>query len=667
MRYFLSSKIIGIVILLLITAAIPLTVFISHQQQDTRQRAASTSTVPNGFQEITVASGISSPTSMEFAPDGRLFIAEQGGKLRVVKNGQLLATPFVTLPVDSSGERGLLGIAFDPNFQTNNFMYLYYTTTPSGTNRISRFTANGDVAVENSEVILWDLDPHSAGNHNGGAIHFGKDGKLYVATGDNANGSNAQKVDTLHGKILRVNAVPDDPSTSTDERIPSDNPASFDTSNGVLTPTGRNKAIYLLGLRNPFTFDIQPGTGKMFINDVGDNGPIRWEEINEVSKPAENFGWPVAYGMEGSSDARYTRPIYTYQDGGCAITGGVFYNPSVHNFPSDYEGDYFFGDYCGNWIKRLKPLNNNAVSDFATNVSSPVDLKIGPEGALYYISYHDGTVHKIINSSAPTPSSTPVPTLPNGSAPTGSITSPPQGITYAAGDTIQYAGTGTDPEDGTLPASAFSWTIMFHHDTHTHPFLGPINNTKSGSFQIPKTGEPAANVWYRIYLTVTDSTGLKHESTRDINPRKSTITLASNPSGLQLTIDGQPKTTPYSVEGVVGFTRALGANSNQTLNGKTYQFVSWSDNGTQTHSVDTPNNNTTYTATFQEGPITGIPEDIDRDGCVGILDFNAWFQAVKGTPRANTFPDVNKDGIVDILDFNLWFRAIISLPPDKLC
>src|SRR6185369_3625264 len=126
-------------------------------------------------------------------PDGRLFVAEQGGRLRVIKNNALLPTPFVTLTVESSGERGLLGIAFDPGFATNHWVYVYYTaTTPSVHNRVSRLTANGDVAVAGSETVLLELENLNATNHNGGSIHFGPDGKLYVAVGENANSANSQ-------------------------------------------------------------------------------------------------------------------------------------------------------------------------------------------------------------------------------------------------------------------------------------------------------------------------------------------------------------------------------------------------------------------------------------------------------------------------------------------
>ena len=138
--------------------------------------------VPAGFADEQVVTGLSNPTAMAFAPDGRLFVAEQGGTLRVIQNGTLLATPFVTLTVDSTNERGLLGVAFDPSFATNNFVYVYYTVPgASAHNRISRFTASGNTAVPGSELPVLDLENLGATNHNGGAIHFGADGKLYVS------------------------------------------------------------------------------------------------------------------------------------------------------------------------------------------------------------------------------------------------------------------------------------------------------------------------------------------------------------------------------------------------------------------------------------------------------------------------------------------------------
>src|SRR6266446_4883552 len=197
-------------------------------------------TLPDGFTESLVADGLSSPTAMEFTPDGRLFVCQQTGELRVIKDGGLMASPFVTVPVDSFAERGLLGIAFDPGFLTNSFLYVYYTAaTPTTHNRVSRFTANGDLAIPASEVVLLDLNDLNAGNHNGGAIHFGLDGQLYIATGDNAVSANSQTLSNLLGKMLRINS---------DGSIPADNPFYNATS-------GNNRAIWACAilLRSPFS------------------------------------------------------------------------------------------------------------------------------------------------------------------------------------------------------------------------------------------------------------------------------------------------------------------------------------------------------------------------------------------------------------------------------
>lgn len=337
-------------------------------------------TLPAGFTETLLAGGLSAPTAMAFAPDGRLFVAQQGGELRVIKNGQLLSTPFVSLSVDSAGERGLLGVAFDPNFATNHYVYVYYTvpTSPEH-NRVSRFTASGDVAVPGSEAQILNLDNlSSATNHNGGAIHFGTDGKLYIGVGENANGSNSQSLTTLLGKLLRINP---------DGTIPTDNPFYTQT-------TGVDRAIWALGLRNPFTFAIQPGTGQIFINDVGAN---TWEEIDKGSAGA-NYGWPATEGP--TSNPAYVSPIFAYGHGsgdqrGIAITGGTFYNPPTPNFPNAYVGNYFYEDLGNGWI-RLLNTSTHTSSLFATNVASqPVDLEVGPDGALYYLAHGAGGVYRI--------------------------------------------------------------------------------------------------------------------------------------------------------------------------------------------------------------------------------------------------------------------------------
>ena len=302
---------------------------------------------------------------MEFAPDGRLFVCLQTGQVRVIKNGSLVATPFLNIQVDSSGERGLLGIAFDPNFINNHYVYVYHTvpTFPIH-NRVSRFTAAGDVAAPGSEVIILNLDNlSSATNHNGGALHFGPDGKLYIGVGENANGANAQTLSNLLGKVLRINS---------NGSIPTDNPFYNSAS-------GNNRAIWALGLRNPFTFAFQPGSTRMFINDVGAS---TYEEINN-GIAGSNYGWPATEGP--TNNPSFRSPIYFYRhDIGCAIVGGAFYNPPVLQFPSSYLGKYFFADLCGGWIHVFSPASGTAI-DFASGINTPVDLHVGPDGALYYL------------------------------------------------------------------------------------------------------------------------------------------------------------------------------------------------------------------------------------------------------------------------------------------
>ena len=337
--------------------------------------AVHATTLPASFQETTVVTGLSSPTAMEFAPDGRLFVTEKGGSLRIIKNGALLSTPFVTVPVNTSSERGLLGIAFDPNFSSNRFLYVYYTRAAAPIkNRVSRFTAsaaNPDVAQAGSELVILDDVSSDAGNHNGGAIHFGLDGTLYIGIGDGGStSSNSQSLGTLNGKLLRINP---------DGSVPADNP--------FVGATGAMGQIWALGLRNPFTFSVEPGTGKIYINDVGQN---TWEEIDPGIKGA-NYGWPTCEGT--CSTSGMTNPLYAYNHSlGCAITGGAFYRAS--QFPAAYMGSYFFSDYCSTWIKMLR--TDNTAADFATGTTgSVVDLKVGSDGALYSLSISNGAVYRM--------------------------------------------------------------------------------------------------------------------------------------------------------------------------------------------------------------------------------------------------------------------------------
>lgn len=323
--------------------------------------------LPAGFTELQLAHELN-PTTMTLAPDGRLFLAMKDGRILVVRDDVLQEDPYLTVSVDNFNERGLSGIALHPDFEINQLIYVYYTVPGENHNRLSTFQGNGDFAIPGSENILLELDPLSGTIHNGGAMKFGSDGTLYLAVGDGAQGNTAQDMNSLLGKFLRLN---DDGS------IPEDNPFFNSAS-------GDNRAIWALGFRNPFTFDIQPGTGRIFSNDVGGGD---FEEVNEVL-PGMNYGWPIIEGPRTTeiAPANYKDPFYAYShDFGCSIIGAAFYNPTTATFPSIYQGKYFFADYCDGYMKVLDPDDGSIIETFATEINRPLAMVVTPEGDMYYL------------------------------------------------------------------------------------------------------------------------------------------------------------------------------------------------------------------------------------------------------------------------------------------
>ena len=624
--------------------------------------------LPINFAETEIA-GQLDPTSMTFAPDGRIFVCEKNGKVRVVKNGALLATPFVTITVDNSNERGLQSLAFDPEFATNQRVYIFYTAaSPSVRNRVSRFTANGDVAVAGSELILIETENLSGSVHNGGALHF-RGTELFISTGESGNGSNSQDLTNKLGKILSINR---------DGTIPTDNP--------FLGTANAQPSIWAYGLRNPFTFGFQPGTGRMFINDVGAGS---FEEIND-GIAGSNYGWPNSEGP--TSNLAYRTPFYAYSHsgGGCAIAGGAFYNPTIAQFPPAYVGRYFFADYCNGRISTINPANPADVVTFATGVDRCIDIDVAPDGTLYYIarggqgggsvadntSSTNGRIFRVVftGSQAPSisvqPQNTTVPIgesatftvaasgtnplgyqwsrnnvpVDNGTAatlvygpvvagdngalfkcvvtnafgnatsnvvtlsattntrPNATILTPTAGTLYSGGGTIAFSGSASDFEDGTLGASAFTWRIGFFHDDHDHPAMASVSGITSSTYNVASTGETSASVFYRVFLTVTDSQGLSRTVSRDILPRTANLTFTTVPTGLRVYLDGAPATAPFAIEAVAGIERTVGLENPQILGGSGYRFVSWSDGGALAHTITPPAVNTTYTATFASAP-----------------------------------------------------------------
>jgi hypothetical protein len=457
----------------------------------------------------------------------------------------------------------------------------------------------------------------------------------------------------------------------------------------------------------------------LYINDVGQDD---WEEIN-LGVAGANYGWPITEGDFDEEDfPTLTPPVQTYNHSeGCSIVGGVFYPQNSIQFPEQYEGKYFFQDFCGGWIRYIDPANPSVSSTFATGIDFPIDMTVDADGSLYYLSRGgdaggqpsgEGALFKIAytadvpphvndqpedqlvsvgfpagfiagaTGSAPlayqwqrsesgsgvwadipsatsttfqlattaladngdqfrlrvtnnfgTATSDPATlSVTTNLPPVPTITLPSVGATYNAGQLLAFSGTGADNEDGSLPASAYKWQIDFHHNTHSHPFFPPTAGITTGSVTIPVIGETASDVWYRVHLTVTDSIGLTSTTFRDVIPNTIDLTLASNVPGVQLSLDGQPKDTPHSVEGVVGILRSLSAPMVAMVGNQTYQFVGWSHGGSQTNVISTPSVDTTFTANYvpvdatylSDLPFFGTPINgwgpVERDLSNGDVD-----------------------------------------------
>lgn len=406
---------------------------------------------PPGFQNQPLILGLNEPTTTSFTPDGRMLIAQRGGRIHVVQPGATQVDPvafnLITNINTDQGERGLVGLVLDPNFANNNYYYVFYTANTPLRDRISRFTAAGNSTVPGSEIILWQDNVDAGLWHHGGDLAFGPDGTLFIATGDHydtgsGSANAAQRLDSYRGKILRINP---------DGSIPMDNPF-YDGAGPNLD------AIWARGLRNPFRFTFNPFNGEMLISDNGDNHGAALEEVNRGTAGA-NYGWPFCGGTCGL--AGMTNPIFEYSHNGrdASIIGGPVYNGS--QFPASYQGVYFYADYVQNWIRYLTfDANGNVTGSHYFEppdgtLDGPygeiVDLAIGPDGALYYvdfgvpfvgtpqpgavrrISYSSGNQPPVITTAAANPTSGPGPNL-----------------------LVNFTAAATDPENDPL---TFTWNF----------------------------------------------------------------------------------------------------------------------------------------------------------------------------------------------------------------
>jgi glucose/arabinose dehydrogenase len=335
---------------------------------------------------------LSSPVGMTTRKgDPAVYVIEQGGRVRALRNGKLDPAPVLDVSslIVSGGEQGLLGIAFSPD---GRYLYLDYTDT-SGDTHIAELAMRGDRPDPGSRRNLLIVDQPFA-NHNGGQLAFGPDGYLYIALGDGGSAGdpngNGQSLGTLLGKILRISPRP---SGGRPYGIPADNP--------FVRRSGARPEIWDYGLRNPWRFSFDPGTGDLWIGDVGQGD---WEEIDHepARRGGRNYGWNRREGShpyQGDAPPGAVAPVteYSHQSGGCTVIGGSVYRGRA--IP-DLAGAYLYGDYCAGWIRAVPVNRDGGVGDYrdlGVNVRSLTSFGVDQRGELYALS-QAGEVYRVLSA-----------------------------------------------------------------------------------------------------------------------------------------------------------------------------------------------------------------------------------------------------------------------------
>ncbi len=340
------------------------------------------------------ANGFSSPIELKNAGDDRLFVVEQGGRIKILNSdGTTNTTPFLDISglISSGSERGLLGLAFHPNYASNGYFYVNYTKA-GGDTKVSRFTVSTgdpDVADPNSELPIIEYEqPYS--NHNGGCVAFGPDGYLYISAGDGGSGGDpenrSQNTSTLLGKLLRIDV--DNPANGNEYGIPTDNPFAGSTSN--------RQEIWAYGLRNAWKFSFDSANGDIWIADVGQSAR---EEINKAggSEAGLNYGWRcyegnIPYNTTGCPNmSELTFPVGEYNHSvGFSITGGYVYRGTTY---SNIEGYYFFADFGSGLIGTIAPDGTQTINTSLGGSWAAFGQDVN--GEMYLVNY-SGAISKLV-------------------------------------------------------------------------------------------------------------------------------------------------------------------------------------------------------------------------------------------------------------------------------
>jgi len=351
-----------------------------------------------GLTTMLVADGLTAPLHVSTPPgDVRIFVVEQPGTVRIIDNDRILDRPFLDISdrLRFGGERGLLGLAFHPNYSRNGYFFVNYSEKVNGATRIERYRVSEDsnrADPASAQLVLRVEQPYS--NHNGGHILFGPDGMLYVAMGDGGAGGDpkghGQNRATLHGALLRID-------------IDSDTPYAIPTDNPFIGDVGGRDEIWAWGLRNPWRISFDGVAGLLYVADVGQDD---WEEVTIVSAAVggHNYGWNLMEGNHCFTEPRcdstgLTTPDYVYShDEGCSITGGLIYRGAAM---PDLHGHYFFSDYCTGFLRSFR-YSAGAVIEVkgwdAGNLGHVTSFGTDAAGELY-ITNSGGQVLKLVPAS----------------------------------------------------------------------------------------------------------------------------------------------------------------------------------------------------------------------------------------------------------------------------
>ena len=609
---------------------------------------ASAATLPADFTETLVAKGIVRPTAMALAPDGRIFVCEQTGALRVIKDGKLLPDPFVKVPVFTEGERGLLGVTVDPDFADDAarlcLLHGYHADRPQPGEPVHR---RGRPGGPGERDRLLDLPQLAKPIHNGGAMHFGPDGKLYIAVGENAVPENAQNLDNLLGKILRIDK---------DGSIPSDNPSS--------QPPAR--AIWAYGLRNPVHLRVpardrtdvhqrrgqehlggdQRGRGRRQLRLAAHRGPDDRPALpgarstptgtarprpRAAPSPAGPSTTPRSRSSPPNTWGATSSPTSAAAGSAASIPrpGPPMPSPQASADPSVSRWERTAASTT--WPTRKErsrastytgspaPRITAQPEDITVTLGAPATFTVGASGEPPLRTSGGAT-----GPTCPEPPGRPTPSgdgagrrrrdlrrgrlqrpwqrhersgnpdRRDGPAARGPdhLSRPRPPLPGRPDDHLRRR--RVDPEDGPLPPSSLTWRIDFHHAAHSHPFVPDTPGHRRARSRSPRSERPHPTSGTASISRRRDSEGLTGTTSIDVLPRKVKLTFLTDPPGLQILLDGEPRTTPFMEEAVVGLLRTIGAAPQQS-----YEPVSWSDGGAPAHEITTPSTDTTYTAVFR--------------------------------------------------------------------